>query len=138
MKRKTLQRLLLLTGILLLATTDIWAQNELDQNLFEPELVMEHQKAIGLTESQKTVIIQEIQTAQAEFTKWQWELRSATDELQEMIASQKVDESRTIQQLEKILELERNIKQIQMRLMIRIKNQLTRQQQEKLLALKKH
>lgn len=137
MKRQFLQRLLPLAGLILLSGTGLLAQDELDQHLFEPELVMEHQKAIGLTENQKTVIIQEIQAAQAEFTKWQWELRTATDELKEMIASQKVDESRTIRQLEKILELERNIKQIQMRLMIRIKNQLTQEQQEKLLRLKK-
>ena len=136
MMKKMMQRVLPIIGMMVLASTGLWAQNEIGTHLFPPELVMEHQKQIGLTETQKEFLIKEIQTAQAEFTKWQWELKTATTDLNEMVASQEVDESQTMKQLEKILELERQIKQIQMRLMVRIKNQLTEQQQEQLQRLR--
>ncbi len=62
-----------LSAFLLLTGTFLWGQqpptDPLGEPLFPPDLVMQHQQAIGLSEDQKTFIKAEIQKAQARFTE---------------------------------------------------------------------
>lgn len=110
-------------------------QNSIEANLFKPELVMKHQRALELTDAQKNAILGAYQQAQSDFTKWQWELQAATENLTEMVSGDQINEQESLKQLEKMLDLERNIKRTQLGLMIKIKNQLTPEQQKKLKEL---
>lgn len=110
-------------------------QNSIESNLFKPELVMKHQRALDLTDAQKNAILGAYQQAQSDFTKWQWELQAATESLTELVADEQINEQESLKQLEKMLDLERNIKRTQLGLMIKIKNQLTPEQQKKLKEL---
>ena len=104
--------------------------------LFAPELVMQNQEAIGLTEDQKTYFKTELRKAQAGFTEMQWKLQ---DEMEKMIALTKQphpDEQQVLAQLEKTLAAERDIKRAQVSLLIRIKNKLTPEQQARLNELR--
>src|ERR1700683_2273044 len=49
-------------------------EDTIGQNFFAPDLVMQHQEAIGMTDEQKTHLKTEIREAQAKFTDWQWKL----------------------------------------------------------------
>ena len=113
----------------------IQKSNSIESKLFKAESVMKHQRALELTETQKDKILSAYQNAQSEFTKWQWELQAANEELNEMVSEEQIDEAKTLKKLETMLDLERNIKRTQLGLMIRIKNQLTTAQQEKLREL---
>ncbi|MBI1750431.1 MAG: periplasmic heavy metal sensor [Acidobacteria bacterium] len=104
--------------------------------LFPPELVMQNQQAIGLDEAQKTAIRGEILKAQSRFTELQWQLQDAMETLASLLQQNLVDEQKVMAQLDKVLPIEREIKRAQLTLMIRIKNKLTPEQQEKLRQLR--
>ena len=110
-------------------------KNPIESHLFKPEDVMKHQRALSLSQQQKNNIIAAHQEAQSEFAKWQWDLQAISEEMTELVSKTKIDESKAMQTLEKMLDLERNIKRTQLRLMIKIKNQLNKEQQEKLREL---
>ena len=50
-------------------------EDPIAQSFFSPELVMQNQQALGLTETQRANIQKEIQSAQSEFMTWQWDLQ---------------------------------------------------------------
>jgi Spy/CpxP family protein refolding chaperone len=104
----------------------------LGENLFPPELVMQHQQALGLSEEQKTFFKTELRQAQVRFTELQWQLQDEMEKMVALVKQDRVDESQTLAQLDKILNLEREIKRAQIALLIRIKNRLSPEQQVKL------
>ena len=129
-------KLLLPTLLLLFNTATLGAQDPpsdpLGENMFPPELVMQHQQALGLTDEQKTLLKTELRQAQARFTELQWQLQDEMEKMVELVKQDRVDESQTLAQLDKILNLEREIKRAQIALLIRIKNRLSPEQQMKL------
>src|SRR5713101_4547937 len=111
-------------------------QDPIGQSFFAPELVIQHQEAIGLSAEQKEYFKSEIRQAQLKFTELQWKLQ---DEMEKLIALAKqphVDEQQILAQLEKVLAAEREIKKEQVTLLVRIKNKLTPEQQGKLAELR--
>ena len=98
--------------------------------LYAPEFVMAHQEAIGLTERQRTAIQDAIKAIQSKtIVDTQFKLASATERLTRLLAGASVDEPAVLQQIDETLALEREVKRAQMTLLVRIKNQLTAQQQ---------
>jgi Spy/CpxP family protein refolding chaperone len=106
------------------------------ENLFPPELVMQYQQAISLSEEQRNTIKSEIQKAQPRFTDLQWQLQSEAETMASLLKSPKADEQQVLAQLDKILALEREMKRTQFTLVVRIKNSLTPEQQARLRELK--
>ena len=108
----------------------------LGENLFPPELVMQHQQAIGLTEEQRNFIKAEIQKAQTRFTELQWQLQNEVETMVSLVKEQRADEQQVLDQLDRILNLEREIKRTHFTLIVRIKNRLTPEQQARLREIK--
>jgi Spy/CpxP family protein refolding chaperone len=104
--------------------------------LFPPELVMQHQQAIGLSEDQKNFLKAEIRKAQARFTDLQWQLQDEAERLASLLRQDQTDEQQTLAQLDKILGVEREIKRAQFTLLIQIKNKLTPEQRARLTEIK--
>jgi Spy/CpxP family protein refolding chaperone len=104
--------------------------------LFPPELVMQNQQAIALTDDQKSFIIAEIHKAQSQFTDLQWRLQSEMETLGSLLTQDRVDEQRVQAQLDRVLSLEREIKRTQITLLVRIKNMLTPEQRARLQEMK--
>src|SRR5713101_852718 len=111
-------------------------QDPIGQSFFAPELVIQHQEAIGLNEEQKTYLKAEIHQAQLKFTEWQWKLQDEMEKLVSLVKQPRVEEQEALAQLEKVLATEREIKRAQVTLLVRIKNKLTPEQQGKLLELR--
>ena len=105
--------------------------------LFPPELIMQNQKAIGLDDNQKASIRGELGKAQGHFTEMQWQLQDAMETLASLLRPDTVEESQVLAQLDKVLNLERDIKRTQIGLLLRLKNKLTPDQQARLRALRK-
>lgn len=101
-------------------------------NLFPPELIMQHQQSLGLSEEQKTFLKTELRKVQTRFTERQWDLQDEMEKLTTLVKEDQVDELRTLTQLDKVLALEREIKRLQFTMLIRIRNKLTREQQAQL------
>ena len=106
--------------------------NPVTRNLFPPDLIMRHQKAIGLTGEQKASMRAEILRTQTRFTELQWELQDAVESLGLLLKQDTVDEQGVLAQLDEVLAAEREVKRNQIQLMVRIKNKLTPEQQAQL------
>ena len=101
-------------------------------NAFPPEMIMQHQRELGLTDQQKTFMRTEIGKTSARFNDLQWQLHDAMEALQETMKLKVVNEQQALAQLDRVLDSEREIKRLHMELAIKIKNNLTPEQQEKL------
>jgi len=102
------------------------------RSFFAPELVIQNQEAIGLSDEQKSYLRNEIRQAQLKFTDWQWKLQDEMEKMVALIKQPQVEEQQVLAQLEKVLTVEREIKREQVTLLVRIKNKLTPEQQAKL------
>lgn len=110
----------------------------LGQNFFPPELVMQNQQAIGLTDEQKNSLRTEIRDAQIKFTDLQWKLQDEAEKMLAVVKQPHVDEQQALAQLEKVLSVEREVKRAQIALLVHIKNKLTPEQQAKLEDFRNH
>ena len=104
--------------------------------MFPPEIIMQHQRELALTDEQKTFMRGEIQRTTTRFNELQWQLQDAMEALHETMKSNSVNEPLALSQLDKVLDSEREIKRLHMELAIRIKNKLTPDQQTKLLSMR--
>jgi Spy/CpxP family protein refolding chaperone len=111
-------------------------QDPIGQSFFAPELVIQHQEAIGLSAEQKDYFKTEIRQAQVKFTELQWKLQDEMEKLVALVKQPHVDEQQTLAQMEKVLAAEREVKREQVTLLVRIKNKLTPEQQGKLAELR--
>jgi len=100
--------------------------------LFPPEVVMQRQQAVGLSDEQKNTLKTEVRQAQMKFTELQWSLQDEMERLVSLLKQSNVDEKQAALQLDKVLSAEREIKRAQLMLLIRIKNNLTPAQQTQL------
>ena len=126
-------------GLLLAATPLVAAQEpepEFARHLFAPELVMKHHQAIKLTAEQRSSITQEIREFQLKVVDLQWKMQDEAQKLNALVEGAKVDEPQTLAQVDRVLGIEREIKRAHMTLLVRIKNQLTKEQQAELASLR--
>lgn len=105
--------------------------------VFPPELVMAHQNAIELQPEQKDSIRKEILSVQTQFTELQWQLQDAAETMRSLLGQPRADEQQVLAQLDKVLDAERQIKRLQIGLLVRIKNNLTPEQQARLQELRR-
>jgi Spy/CpxP family protein refolding chaperone len=112
------------------------ADDPLARSFFPPDLVMKHQKEIGLTERQRETIKTEIQKAQSKFLDLQFQVQSEAEELLELVQSRPVDEARALAQAEAVMRLETETKKLHLGMLVRIKNMLTETQVQRLAQLR--
>jgi Spy/CpxP family protein refolding chaperone len=108
----------------------------LADDMFPTEMIMQHQRELALTDAQKTFMLGEMQRTNNRFTELQWQLQDSMEALHETMKGSKVDEQLALSQLNKVLEAEREIKILHMGMAIRVKNQLTPDQQMKLQTMR--
>jgi Spy/CpxP family protein refolding chaperone len=113
------------------------ARDPIAEQVLPPELVMQHQKAISLSDSQKNSVIAEIKRAQGRIVDLQWDLQRAMERLVELLRQDKADEQMVIAQLDSVLAVEREMKHMHLALAVRVKNILAPEQQRMLRELRK-
>lgn len=104
----------------------------LADSIFPPDMIMQHQRELALTEDQKIFMRGEIQRTTTRFNELQWQLQDQMEALHETVKSNSVNEQLALSQLDKVLDSEREIKRLHMEMAIRLKNKLTPDQQMKL------
>ena len=110
--------------------------DDFGRNFFPPELVMQHQSEIGLQDSQRAALTSAVQQAQGKFMDLQWKLSAEGEKMGRLLQGTQVDESQVLEEVDRILALEREIKRGQISLMVRIKNTLNPAQQAKLAEIR--
>jgi Spy/CpxP family protein refolding chaperone len=107
------------------------------QHLFAPELVMQHQTRLKLTEQQRTAIVQEINRLQTNAVNVQWRVAEESEKLSELLSQDAVSETAALEQVNKVIEFETAVKRAQLSMLIRIRNVLTAEQRAILRNLQK-
>ena len=105
--------------------------------LFAPELVLKYAGEIGLKPAQRQTIMDAIKKIQIELVPIQLDLAEPSQDLLSLIEQPQVDEAQALAKVDKVLSAEREVKKRQLSLLIRIKNALTKEQQDKLKALRR-
>ena len=105
--------------------------------LFPPDRVMSHSLEIGLEDSQKVSIRNDVQKFQSKFVDLQFELQGESEKMVRLLQEKPVDETKVLAQVDRILSLEKDIKKMQVSLLVRVKNVLTPAQQAKLAEIQK-
>jgi Spy/CpxP family protein refolding chaperone len=124
--------------LLVVASTGLAGQEAggFEQFLFPPELVMQHQRAIDLTPEQRSVITQAITALQSRVIELQWDMQSENERLAELARSVVVDEEAVLAQMDRVLDIENQVKRAHLMAIVRIKNALTEDQQRQLQELR--
>lgn len=104
--------------------------------MFPPDMIMGHARELGISDEQKLFMRGEIQKTTTHFLELQWQLQDAMEALHQTMKSNVVDEQQALSQLDKVLDTERQIKRLHFTLGIRLKNQLTPEQQGKLRGMR--
>jgi Spy/CpxP family protein refolding chaperone len=104
--------------------------------MFPPDMIMQHQRELALTDVQMTFMRGEIQRTTTRFNELQWQLQDAMEALHETMKANQINEQQALAQLNKVLDAEREIKTLHMGMAIRIKNKLTPEQQMKLQSMR--
>jgi len=100
--------------------------------MFPPDMILGHARDLNLTDEQKAFMRAEVQKATVTFQELQWKLQDQAELLHETMKSTSVNEQQALAQLDRVLEIEREIKRLHIGLAVRLKNRLTPEQQEQL------
>lgn len=107
------------------------------RQLFPPEMVMGHQEELGLQEKQRTAIRSEVHKVQSRFVDLQWQLSEDTEKMASLLRSTPIDEAKVLEQADKVMAQEREVKKMQLSLLVRIRNLLTPEQIAKLQEIRR-
>jgi Spy/CpxP family protein refolding chaperone len=106
--------------------------------LFTAEEVMQHGRAIDLNDEQRDAITRLIENLQGRVVALQWRLLDETESVREALEGPRVDLDRVMDRFRQALETETEIKRAHLELLVRIKNVLRPEQQEKLRELRRN
>ncbi|MBI4584030.1 MAG: periplasmic heavy metal sensor [Planctomycetes bacterium] len=109
----------------------------LAENLFPPDLVLQFQSEIVLTDEQREAIRAEMEKAHPRFEALRQQLEKETEKLAELLKKERVDEKAALAQFDQVQNLERDLKRAHLALVIGLKNKLTPEQQARLQELRK-
>jgi len=108
----------------------------LADTMFPPDMIMQHQRELGLTDEQKTFMRTEINRAMTRFNELQWQEQDLMEALHATMKAPQINEQQAMAQLDRVLDTEREIKRLHFGLNIAIKNKLTSEQQMKLQSMR--
>ncbi len=114
---------------------DIGAKKDVFKGkLFAPKVILEHQDELGLSKEQFTAIRAAVVEVQASVAGHEWDLREAYMQTLASLDETPVDEDKVLQSVEAALLAENEVKKLQVRMLIRLRNLLTDKQIEYLQA----
>jgi len=108
----------------------------LAENLFPPELMIQYQSEIGLTDEQRDAVTSEMQSAQERFAGLHERLQKEVETMALLLKKEPTDEQAALTQFDKVLDREREIKRAHLGLVLRLKSKLKPEQVSKLREIK--
>jgi len=103
--------------------------------LFPPDFVLANQTALALSDQQILAITKDIGATHDKFVGTKQELGALAEQLHTKLSQTRIDEAEALALASQVQDLEKQIKLTHLGLMIRVKNSLTPEQQDKLKAL---
>ena len=109
---------------------------EFMQHLFAPELILGNAKAIALTPDQRRAMMKDLMETQMRATEAQFSVYETSLALNELGEADQIDEEAMIAAAREIFDAEGRIKEEHLGLLIRLRNELTKGQREKLTRIR--
>jgi Spy/CpxP family protein refolding chaperone len=106
------------------------------QQLYPPELIMQNQSRLRITEAQRSAILEEIYKVQATATQVQWRVADESEKLNQLL-EREAPEAEVIAQIDRLMNWEGAVKRAQLSMLIRIRNLLTPEQKALLKDLRR-
>ena len=123
--------------IALLIAVPVFADEDpIGRYLYPPELIMSHAHDLGLQDKQREMVKNEVQKAQSKFFDLQWQTKEESDKMIKLLQQSPADEAKILEQADRVMSLEREIKRTHLGMLIRLRNLLTQEQQAKLQQFK--
>lgn len=104
---------------------------------FLPQQVLDAGDEIGLQPEQRQAVEALMEESAASFPERRYQLGNEMTKIAGLAVDQPIDEAAILEQLERVLELERQIKREQLLLLVRVKNLLTPEQQAQLASARR-
>lgn len=107
----------------------------LEESLFPPTMILENQAKIGLSPVQRDSIRAAVRKFEMSTLENQWKLQDENDRFAEILKRPTPSEGTILDQLDRVLGAERELKRAQMAMLVRLRTILTPDQQTKLRTL---
>ncbi len=117
-------------------STSTTAEGSIESRLYPPELAMERQADLGITNEQRTALIAETERGNAEVLHLQWELEAEKEKLLKLLEPDHVDETKVKEAGARVMDKETKVKARYLTMLVRVKNILTTEQKQKLRELR--
>ena len=113
------------------------AQDAFQSELFSAETVLKYRSELELSDTQISTIKKIYNDNISLFNSTKWDLDAMQVDLNKLISESKVDEKTALAAMDKISAMEQKLKSQRLKMLIKIKNELTASQQSKLKELRK-
>ncbi len=130
--------LVLLAACAGIASAQSQGTDPIQSLLFPPDVLIQHREKIGLTDEQVARIQSLAQELGPQTQGQQDRINKAMGRLAELLSAETVDEEAAMKQLEDVLSIEKEVKQLHLRLMIQIRNELNPQQRKVAAAISRN
>ncbi len=104
-------------------------EDPIGDRLFPAELIMSHQREIGLDAKTRQAMVEDIQRFQSQAVKLSWDMKAEGETLARLLDAPHPEEAKVLAQADKVMELERQMKRAHLGLLVRLKSRLTPAQQ---------
>jgi Spy/CpxP family protein refolding chaperone len=111
-------------------------EGPIESRLYPPELAMEHQTELAITDEQKKALIAETERGNNEVLHLQWELEAEKEKLVKLLDPDRVDEAKVSAAAARVMDKETKVKSAYLTMLVRVKNILTVEQKQKLRELR--
>jgi hypothetical protein len=102
------------------------------EQLFPPDLILRQAEAIGLSDAQREAVLTLVRDMKKTMVDGRTKLKAATDGLRESLGASGTPEAAAMEKFSALLDIERDLKRAQFAMLLKAKNQLAPEQQEKL------
>jgi len=118
--------LLMIAASLLLPLSAFSAEryDPIRQLLFPPELIMEYRAELKLDKQQENTIREELRNTQSAVFDLRWQMKDESELLAEMLQARPIDQAGVLNQADKVMGLEQEVKRTHLAMLVRLKNMM--------------
>ena len=105
--------------------------------LFAPNVILENQSELGLSKQQFTEVRRAVVEVQANVAEHEWDIAEAYQNIMDELDRSPIDEQQVLEHVGVALRAENEVKKLQVRMLIKLKNLLTDEQIQHLESLRR-
>ena len=128
---------LLLIGGTAAAQDSVPGKDPFNGRLFPPNVILEHQQALDISEQQLAAIRAAVIEVQGKVAEHQWDLREAYQRVMTELERSPIDEEQVLANIDQALLAENRVKKTQVAMLIKLRNLLTDEQVDYLRSVRR-